>query len=144
MRFRKHGDVHSEETALLDWSDDELDSLGNLSTKYSGNPSYNDEIKPIENDHIDVQFSVNKRSYPELSKYNDPKEKCSTSWATATIELAEAALDHKVHLSVRQLFNCLPEKEMINGCEGVHPKVLMEYLMEVGLAEDEEFQSCDS
>ena len=33
---------------------------------------------------------------------------------------------------------------MINGCEGVHPKVLMEYLMEVGLVEDEEFQGCDS
>ena len=54
---------------------------------------------------------MNKRSYIELSKYNDPKEKCSTSWATAAIELAEAALDYKVHLSVRQLIECLPERE---------------------------------
>ena len=129
---------------MLDWSDEELDGLGELSAKYSGNPSYSNEIKPNENGYMDMQFSVNKRSFIELSKYNDPKEKCSTSWATATIELAEAALDHKVHLSVRQLFDCLPEKEMINGCEGVHPKVLMEYLMEEGLVEDKEFRSCDS
>ena len=126
---------------MLDWSDDELDGLGSISTRYSGNSNYNDEIIPIENEK---QFSVNKRDYPELSKYNDPKEKCSTSWATAAIELAEAALDYKVHLSVRQLIECLSEREMINGCEGVHPKVLMEYLMEVGLVEDKEFQSCDS
>ena len=144
MHSRQRRGVHSEETALLDWSDEELDSLGNISTKYSGNPNYNDEIEPYEDDYIDRRFTVNKRDYPELSKYNNPKEKCSTSWATAAIELAEAALDHKVHLSVRQLFNCLPEREMINGCEGVHPKVLMEYLMEVGLVEDEEFQGCDS
>lgn len=141
LHSRKHSGAYSEETALLDWSDEELDGLGGLSVRYSSNPSYYDEIKPNENEK---QFSVNERDFSELLKYNDPKEKCSTSWATAAIGLAEAALDYKVRLSVNQLFECLPKKEMINGCDGVHPNVLMKYLIEEGLVEDEEFQSCDS
>ena len=40
----------------------------------------------------------------ELAEYNSPDKKCSTSWVSATIELAEMALNHKVRLSARQLF----------------------------------------
>ena len=98
---------------------------------------------------IDVkenEYSIQKstREFPELVEYNSPEKKCSTSWVSATIELAEIALDHKVRLSARQLLECLPKDEGINGCEGVNMKVLREYLSETGLMSENSFKDCES
>ena len=130
-------------TALMYWSDDELEELGRLSVEYSGNPISNNElVTPTQN-----EMSVEKisREFDDLKEYNAPEKKCSTSWATAAVKAAEAALDYRVELSAKQLMECLP-KDMgfADGCDGVHPKKVMDYLLEEGLVAKDDFTTCDA
>ena len=79
-----------------------------------------------------------------MEDYNSPEKKCSTSWATAAIKAAEAVLDYKVELSEEQLFTCLPKDlGFADGCGGIHPKKVMDYLLEEGLVEKKDFNGCD-
>ena len=129
-------------TALMDWADDELEELSRLNVEYSGSPIiYTDAPEPTQD-----EMSVEKisREFKEFEEYNSPKKKCSSSWATAAIKAAEAALNYKVKLSEEQLFTCLPKDlGFADGCEGIHPKKVMDYLNEEGLVEKNDFKGCD-
>ena len=129
-------------TALMDWSDDELDELGKLSVEYSGSPiMYDDAPVPTQD-----EMSVDKRSrvFSGLKDHNESGKVCSTSWATAVIKAAEAAADYSVELSEEQLFTCLPKDlGFADGCNGIHPNKVMDYLLEEGLVEKNDFKGCD-
>ena len=46
LQYKRLSGAHlHNETILMDWSDDELYDLGNLSIKYSGYTSLNEEIR---------------------------------------------------------------------------------------------------
>ena len=130
-----------EITSLLDWNRDELEELGSLSVRYSGvSSSY--EVIDVKEKECSIRKSS--REFPELAEYNSPEKKCATSWISATIELAEIALDHKVRLSSRQLLECLPKDEDIDGCDGVNMRTLSHYLSETGLMSENDFKDCKS
>lgn len=126
---------------MLDWSNKELEGLGELSMKYSGTATLYDEI-----DVLKREFHVKKsaREFPELSEYNDPKKNCGTSWVTSAIEVAEASLENRIRLSSRQLLECLPKEERMDGCRGVNPRILSEYLSVIGLVSEKDFKDCES
>ena len=139
---KKHVFRFADFSALMDWSDEDLEELGRLDVEYSGIPVLYPESFPNQD-----EMSVEKRSrdFLDLIEYNSPEKKCSTSWVTAAIRAAEAALNYRVELSEKQLFECLPKDADYNdGCEGVHPKKLMQYLLEDGLVEKNAFTDCDS
>ena len=141
LNHRKQNGGIGEVTSLLDWNTDELEELGSLSVRYSGiSSSY--EVMDVKEKEYLIQKST--REFPELGEYNSPEKKCSTSWVSATIELAETALDHNVRLSSRQLFECLPKDEDIDGCEGVNMRTLSDYLRETGLMSENDFKNCES
>ena len=127
----------------MDWSDDELNKLGELSVRYSGVSSWYEPIPPKE---MEKHIQRKTRIYEDASfhSYNFPEKTCSISWATSLIEVAEAALLNTIQFSVDQLIQCLPKEEGIDGCEGVHPKTLTTYLIETGLVSKNDFTDCES
>ena len=134
---------HTDITALMDWSDGELIDMSELSTRYSGTlMSY--EVVPANVNEFSMDRTPMNFCEGSLIESSRQKAKCSTSWATAAVEVAEAALDHRVDLSVEQLLQCLPRNEGVNGCRGIHPKSISLYLSEVGLVSKEDFIDCDS
>ena len=141
LKYRKGRDGIADITPFIDWSDSELERLGSLEVYYSREAEHNDPIDVFQNS---TQIDMVKRIFLDLDNYNSPSEDCPTSWATATIEVAEAALKNRVKLSAKQLLECLPKKEELNGCKGVRPKMILNYLMEVGLVEEKKYVDCDS
>ena len=123
----------------MDWTDDEINQLGDLSVRYSGITYVYDEIRVNTNEYSQP-IRDSDYCYDSLYDYSRTTQICSTSWATSIIEIADTITGK--HFSVDQLLQCLPEKEEIDGCEGVHPKSIASYLFEVGLVE--EFTTCDS
>ena len=145
LRWRRlSGALLHNETIFMDWSDDELDELGELNVKYSQHPSYYDAV-----DINEPFFTIPKEPRDFCAgkeKYSRSNTKCSLSWATTLVQVAEAALGGKVELSVDQLIKCVPASELYNGgfeneCGGYHPKSLQNYLLDVGLATKEGFES---
>lgn len=55
-------------------------------------------------------------------------------------------MNNTVTFSIDQLFQCLPKEEGCDGCEGLHPKTFISYLMDVGLVEAKAFKNagCES
>ena len=106
----------------MDWSDDDLSSLGDLDIHYSGVSSVYDEVYPEKSE---FSVSIPSRSFctDSLLSYSVPNN-CSTSWATAIVRAAEAAMNDSVKLSVNQVLRCLPEYAEVDGCRGVHPREL--------------------
>ena len=142
VAYKKSLNKASDITALTDWSDSQLDVLGDLMVKYNHVISIND---PVDVKNSKFSTKIPNREFPELKEANDPKKACATSWVSAAIEVAEAALDYSVKLSAKQLFECLPKaRGLDDGCSGIYPKVLMDYLLEVGLVEEDMFMGCDS
>ena len=137
------GDV-ADVTALLDWSDEDLEVLSELSAHFSGVASHNE---PVEITHTHYSLSRQSRTFMDdsLMKYSTKETICSTSWATSVIEVAEAALNNQFELSVDQLLHCLPvEYELESDCVGAEPKTIMSYLSEIGLVRKEDFTDCES
>ena len=126
----------------MDWSDDDLRSLGNLDIHYSGVSSEYEEVHPRIGEYTST---IQSRSFctDSLFSYSVPNN-CSTSWATAIVRAAEAAMNDSVKLSVNQVLRCLPEYAEVDGCRGVHPRMIREYLKEVGLVKESEFDTCDN
>lgn len=139
--YKKQNGDYADITALMDWSNEELNELGNLSVKYSRISSAYEEIEPTE---MQMHVAKTTREFPELMEYNVPEKKCSTSWVTSAIEMAEAALENRIRLSSRQLFECLPEEEGIDKCKGVSTRMLTQYLSETGLMSEDDFDGCES
>ena len=132
-----------DSTIFMDWSEEELSDLGNLSVKYSGIASLYEHIEPTEKEkHLSLpQYSFKDDS---LDEFNLASKSCSSSWATSIIKMAESAVDNKIQFSINQLLECLPKSEELNECEGIHPKQLTMYLSEVGLVSKQEFVDCNS
>ena len=141
LQFKRNGGSPADITPFLDWSEKELEMLGSLEVYYSHEVEVNEPIDVFQNS---MQIDKVNRIFPDLVKYNSPSQNCPTSWATAAVEVAEAALKNRVRLSAKQLLECLPKKEELNDCKGVRPKMILNYLMEVGLVEEEKFVDCDS
>ena len=128
-------------TALMDWSDDELLSLGDLSVHYSGISTIYEAI-PINQHEYSSQRQSTEYCVGSLIELSGIEKACSTSWATSIIDIASQIAGEP--LSVNQLLECLPIEEEIDPCQGIHPKSLVNYLSEVGLVGVNEFTSCDS
>lgn len=143
FEYKRLTSGHSDVTVFLDWTVDEVNQLGILSTRYSGVASTSEGVLPK---HEQFTVTRNPRDFCESSiiSYSRQSAICSTSWATAAVEIAEFALNNEIQLSVDQLLHCLPKDEDINGCQGVHPKTLSFYLYEVGLVKKEDFTNCAS
>ena len=133
-------DMKPQLTLFMDWTDDSLEELGNLSVKYSGLVTLFD---PIEVREKEYHLARQSQDFCKGSLRQNSLEEniCATSWATAAIEVLNTVTQKK--LSVEQLLQCLPITWNLDGCKGVHPKTLAMYLMEVGLVEEESFTDCE-
>ena len=73
----------------MDWSDEEMEQLQNLSVHYSGVTTLYDELSINAN-----QYSLSREFdyYYEksLKEYSSVEDICSTSWATSIIDVANA------------------------------------------------------
>ena len=72
LRFRQTKlDSVSEETIFMDWTDDELDSLGEIGVHYSGLSSDYDEIEPDSFNHKSTfdEISFCTGEYKKYEKY---------------------------------------------------------------------------
>ena len=125
----------------MDWSDDELEELGNLSIQYSGVESLHEEVE-VTRTTYSVEREVQDFCQGSLMEYSQTNPICSTSWATSIIEIAES-ITGKL-FSVDQLLQCLSKQENIDGCQGIHPKTLATYLLKEGLVEMKDFTDCES
>lgn len=83
MVYRKGVNKASDITVLTDWSDSQLDVLGDLIVKYNHIITLNDPV-----DVKNVTFNIRKpnREFPELVEANDPNKGCATSWVSAAKE----------------------------------------------------------
>ena len=124
----------------MDWTDEELEELANLSVQFSGIASVYDEIEINEREYLKERKAIDFCSSTPLSEYSRLDSICSTSWATSIIEIANRVTGRS--FSVNQLLQCLPVYEEIDRCKGVHPKAIASYLMEIGLVEN--FTDCSS
>ena len=128
----------------MDWSDADLEQLGSLTAEFHGNAPY---YEPVDVSKPDFSLRRSPPVYPEsfVNEYSRKQPICSTSWATSVIEVAEAALNNQIELSINQLMQCLPNYfDMENGCDGFEPKLIQSYLKEVGLVRKDDFVDCAS
>ena len=117
----------------MDWSDDDLDTLGDLVVKYSGNAPLSVEIVP-EKKSVSIP-KLNERTF-DLYETVQKNPITSTSWATAIVEMAEAAMNYGVTFDPEQLLDCVPKyADMEDGSNGVYPNDIIRYLAEVGFVE---------
>ena len=126
---------------ILDWGDDALIKVGELLYRYSGVISISDPVPIL---HSNYMLSRRARQFTDtsLTKYASSANACSTSWATAIIEIAEVAIGNSVELSIDQLLHCLPDYLDIDGCQGVLPTQVSVYLAEIGLMRKKNFTTC--
>ena len=134
-----------EDFFFMDWSDEELSQLGQLSYQFSGVQSY---YLPVDYPQ-ETEFTLSRepREFKDegLLMYGRKSKPCSTSWATAIVEVAEAAVDKQYTFSVEQLLQCLPiEFDIDDVCSGVEPKTIISYLNEIGLVQKKHFIGCDA
>ena len=73
----------------MDWSDDELEELGNLSIQYSGIESLHEEVE-VTRTTYSVEREVQDFCQGSLMEYSQTNPICSTSWTTSIIEIAES------------------------------------------------------
>ena len=137
MHIKDNG-KYGEMNYFMDWTDDELNDLGDLWIKYSYTTGSSHLAIDNEKDNYFINPSSQDFSSLSVAKTSF---KPSTSWATAIIRLAERALNYRVQLSVDQVIQCVPQHEEIieDGLRGVLPKSLSMYLMEVGLLARNDF-----
>ena len=144
LEKRKSRNEVADVTALLDWSNAELEQLSSLTAEYHGNAPY---YEPVEVSKLEFSLERSSRVYPEsfVKEYSRKESICSTSWATSIVEVAEAAVDNQFEFSVDQLMQCMPAYfDMESGCRGFEPKMIMTYLKEVGLVRKDDFVDCAS
>ena len=122
----------------MDWTDDELESLGEIDVHYSGIVSNYDEIEPTSFNQK-YTFEEPDICSENYTKYSAPNS-CSTSWATTIIQMVnELYKDTGIRFSLDQLLQCLPARYGFDNCVGVHPKDIVTYLLEFGLLTEKDF-----
>ena len=129
-------------SSLADWSDSELQALGNLDIDIPPCHSSQKMNLPL-NQSSSIQLNSHEFCDNNLSQFSSVRN-CSTSWATSIVRIAEHALNNTIHLSVQQLLQCLPSVYGINACQGVNTTSIVQYLAEVGLVEEDQFTSCST
>ena len=103
MKYKnRNGYVNNDETIFMDWTNEELESLGDLSMHYTGTADVYDIVEPSL---YSYKLTKPERGFciDSLKAYSMPGMP-STSWATSIIEVAEKAM---VIMSVCQLNNFL-------------------------------------
>ena len=141
LNYYKYVGIPADVTALLDWRDDELESLAQSAAGFVGSTS---SAERIEFDKPSHTLSRTPRSFSSMVEYSRKDSICSTSWATSIIEVAETEMNNEVEFSMDQLLRCVPSYfDMESSCIGVKPHDLMEYLTTVGLVTKSNFTSCD-
>ena len=73
----------------MDWSDDELEELGNLSIQYSGIESLHEEVE-VTRTAYSVEREVQDFCQGSLMEYSQTNPICSTSWAITIVEIAKS------------------------------------------------------
>ena len=125
-------DYDVDYSILSDFKPSDLEQMMDLGVKYSGSGSY---FEPVEiTNETFVQDYVTRDLCCGLSEYSISNS-VSTSWATATIAAAEAALKavgRQDMLSVSYLLKCLPELYEIRPND-VTSNDIIQFVKEYGL-----------
>ena len=128
-RYRSYPMAYS---ILSDFSEDDLREMMDLGVKYSGEGSY---MEPAEKVAEPVMNHYYVREFCENFRNHSISNPVATSWASAIIIAAEAALQQSGKyepLSYYQLYHCLL-KTMGIGPKTVSPNDIMRFVSENGL-----------
>ena len=123
---------------LSDFKDEDLETMMDLGVKYSGEGSYAEPVSYSErysNDFVTGRDLCDEAVARDYSVSNPH----STSWASALVLAAEAALSkegHVVPLSLTYVLKCLPKYQEV-GLNDVSPTDIMEFVIERGLMSKE-------
>ena len=118
---------------LSDFSDEDLEKMMDLGVKYSGEGSYA-EPESISTSSWSNMYVVSRDMCAGAETYSAPNSH-STSWASALVLAAEAALRKEGYvesLSLPYVLKCLPESQEIEPSE-VAPLDIITFVTEKGL-----------
>ena len=132
-----------------DFDDDALTHMSELAIRYThdpsdpvtevGGPKYPTDDKDIKEPR--EYCTEDNMEYIVLSKFSQSEYANSTSWATAIVTAAEAAVNKdeskNIHLSVVHLLYCLPAASGV-GFSDVRFNDIFSFLSEKGLVEVDE------
>ena len=130
---------------LSDFKDEDLETMMDLGVKYSGEGSYAEPVSFTEhssNDNVVGRDLCDDDVAKEYSVSNSH----STSWASALVLAAEAALrkgGYDVSLSLSYVIKCLPKYQEV-GMNDVSPTDILEFVIERGLMSKETASSYDN
>ena len=130
---------------LSDFKDEDLETMMDLGVKYSGEGSYAEPVSFTEhslNDYVVGRDLCDDDVAKEYSVSNSH----STSWASALVLAAEAALrkgGYDVSLSLSYVIKCLPKYQEV-GMNDVSPTDILEFVIERGLMSKETASSYDN
>ena len=123
---------------LSDFSDDDLEKMMDLGVKYSGEGSYA-EPESISAPAWSNMYVVSRDMCEEGAKLYSAPNSYSTSWASALVLAAEAALrkeGYDTRFSLPYVLNCLKESQEVEFNE-VSPSDIIEFVREKGLVTEE-------
>ena len=122
---------------LSDFSDEDLEKMMDLGVKYSGEGSYA-EPESISTPSWSNMHVVSRDMCAGAETYSAPNSH-STSWASALVLAAEAALrkeGYDTRFSLPYVLNCLKESQEVEFNE-VSPSDIIEFAREKGLVTEE-------
>lgn len=138
---------------LSDYSDEDIEGLFDISPEYTGEASYCDAND--ENDEVESEVSISLPdettdldAVPEIAN----NKKCTTSWATQAIKVAEYDLRQKGYtgdeakLSAKYLFQCMSKEyggEEDDGCNGYTNNEIYSFIEDHGLMTEKQAENMD-
>ena len=123
---------------LSDFSDEDLEKMMDMGVKYSREGSYA-EPESISAPSWSNMYVVSRDMCEEGAKLYSAPNSYSTSWASALVLAAEAALrkeGYDTHFSLPYVLNCLKESQEVEFNE-VAPSDIIEFVREKGLVTEE-------
>ena len=130
---------------LSDFKDEDLETMMDLGVKYSGEGSYAEPVSFTE--HSSNDYVVGRDLCDDdVAKEYSVSNSHSTSWASALVLAAEAALrkgGYDVSLSLSYVIKCLPKYQEV-GMNDVSPTDILEFVIERGLMSKETASSYDN
>lgn len=145
IRFTETNRQYSNEfTAFTDFSVEDVQSLQNTSQLFSGIKTIHEEVEVFGQSKT---IGLNPRQFcdNQFGFFNNytRSNKCSTSWVTSAIHVAERTIQQKsivVQLSAEYLFRCLSrdDDEEADPCRAYSNKDTFEFIDSNGLISEED------
>ena len=107
---------------LFDLDPEALAEMMDIAPHFTGVGSWCEEVVPNKPSHQNGRLTEHKFDESNFAGVTDIN-KCSTSWATQAIKIAENIVGNEVKFSVKYLFKCMPlsydlAATMDSGCKG--------------------------